>query len=301
MKKFLCLLVVCVMVVASSLAMAEPITIEVKFKVEMVDDLQNLLGGAVQAGDILTAEYTYESTTPDSNSLPTVGDYRYNTSPYGITVKSGNLTFQTNPANVDFLVEIINDNGTPTRDGYFVLSKNNLPVNNLVVDHISWQLDDPTATANTSEALPTDAPILTDWQSIFGLSITGHPVNNPGYDFFFIRAHAISAKKANVLTITPPSGTYVNTQRFDLVLIAETNEPDVSVTDVNLNGKNVTLPFNKCAHEGVTANGKTFRCPGLSGEFLGVGTNYLTATVTLGSGTQLSEKVTWEVKENKEP
>jgi hypothetical protein len=70
-----------------------------------------------------------------------------------------------------------------------------------VVEHISWQLDDPTLAALSSEALPVDAPVLADWQSFFGITITGCPAEDFNGVFcnslstFFIRAHVTSAIK----------------------------------------------------------------------------------------------------------
>jgi len=59
-------------------------------------------------------------------------------------------------------------------------------------NHIAWQLDGPTLNAISSEALPTVAPVLADWQSIFGLTIESRASYNTG---FFIRAHVTSAER----------------------------------------------------------------------------------------------------------
>lgn len=183
------------------------ITIKITAEVAYVDDYSNLLGGAIQVGDIISGEYTYDSATADSNSLPTVGDYWHDTAPYGIMINAGDFVFETDPNDVHFLVEIVNDHGNPPRDNYLLRSYNNLPISDEVkVDHISWQLDDPTLTALSSEELPTEPPNLEDWTSIFGLTITGC-VPDPyfpqdcGYDEFFIRAHVTSVQIADSDTV----------------------------------------------------------------------------------------------------
>jgi hypothetical protein len=162
-------------------------TILIKAKVTAVDDPSNLLGGTIHKGSKITGSYTYNKNTPDSNTFPEVGDYMHTTSPYGITLSSKGLTFQTDPNDVQFLVELVNDyNGL---DNYLLRSYNNLPLpNGVSVDHIAWQLDDPTMTALSSASL-IDAPVppvLKKWEDPFGLTIEG---TGPNGDTFFIRAH----------------------------------------------------------------------------------------------------------------
>lgn len=183
---------------------AEPITIEITAEVAYVDDPNNCLGGAISVGDTLTGSYTYESTVLDSNPIPTVGDYGHSTPPFGIRVTGGGFIFETDPDNVEFLVEICDNHGNPSSDNYLLRSYNNLPLSNgASVLHISWQLDDPICTALSSEALPTVPPVLTDWQSVFGLSIEGSCCHDLRCDFpeFFIRAHVTSAIPAPAATV----------------------------------------------------------------------------------------------------
>ena len=64
-------------------------------------------------------------------------------------------------------------NDLPWGDSYFFISFSNLALlNGTPVDYISWQLDDPTCNALSSDSLPTTAPVLDDWQSMFGLRIS---------------------------------------------------------------------------------------------------------------------------------
>jgi hypothetical protein len=113
---------------------------------------------------------------------------------------SGETVFRSDPDNVKFLVEIVNDHGVPPRDNYLLRSYNNIfDVSAGSDNHISWQLDDPTATAISSEELPIVAPNLADWDSIFGLTITSENLEN--WNSFFIRAHVTSS---NLCEEPPP-------------------------------------------------------------------------------------------------
>jgi hypothetical protein len=176
----------------SSVSAATLITINITAEVADIDDPDNMLGGAVEVGDTIKGSYTYDSTTPDSNPSSTVGDYNHSRSPNGIKLNVGEFLFRTAPNNVVFVVEIVNDHGDPASDNYLLRSYNNIS-DGPPVTHISWQLDDPTSTALSSTDLPTVPPVLTDWQSIFGLTIEGEdPEAGSGY---FIRAHVTSATK----------------------------------------------------------------------------------------------------------
>ena len=166
------------------------IKIEIRASVSLVDDPDNLLNNTVHPGDIITGVYSYNSFAVDSNPLPEVGDYRYTTAPNGIRLNVNGLTFATDPADVDFLLEVVNN--YQNLDNYLLISYNNLFAvsarGEFVMNTIDWQLDDPTQTALSSAALPRTPPILSDWQSIFGLTIF-----SSGDNHFLIRANVTSA------------------------------------------------------------------------------------------------------------
>lgn len=137
------------------------VTIAIEAVVDSVDDDAGYLEGKISPGNIITGYYTYESTTPDSIPAdPVVGHYWHSASPAGVSLSSGGFSFQTDPANVDFLIGIVN-NGTSggLHDGYWFTSYNNLPISNgRLVDLITWSLEDPTANAFSNDSLPTTPP-----------------------------------------------------------------------------------------------------------------------------------------------
>lgn len=173
-------------------AAAAVVSIDITADVALVDDPFGVLAGQVTVGQAITGRYRYDSTVPDTNPLPTVGDY-WQPAPYGLRVIAGNLAFFTVRVNNSFLIELVNDHGTPASDNYLLRSYNN-HCNNLSigVEHMAWQLDDPTLGALSSTVLPTTPPVLEDWQSIFGLTVEGFSIAQPEHRFF-IRAHVTSA------------------------------------------------------------------------------------------------------------
>ena len=169
-------------------AQAELITIAITATVDAMHDDGNYLEGKVHVGDSITGTYTYESTTPDTNPATDVGDYWHYSSPAGISLAVGGFNFKTDPANVKFLVEIVNNNGGI--DAFLVRSDNNLFLSNgTYVDCISWDLQDRTLTALSSDSLPTTAPVLSQWQTNFLTFGGGAGKSNS----FAIAAHVTSA------------------------------------------------------------------------------------------------------------
>jgi len=153
-------------------AAAEDITIALSADVATVSGCTDLFG--VAAGDTISATYTYDLTIASSGSASTVGDYWHYSGPYGIIADVGGTTFQTSTSAPEFLVELVNDHPAGSayaRDNYLLRSYVNEPIGDASVDHISWQLDDDTMTALDSIDLQTTAPVVADWQSVFGFNI----------------------------------------------------------------------------------------------------------------------------------
>jgi hypothetical protein len=162
------------------------ITIKIVAQVYFIHDPNNLLGGAIQVDDTITGKYTYNSRTPDSNPDPHWGEYRYTSSTFGIEINAGGLDFKTNPSDVDFLMGIGNDTqwSDDYVDYYGLASRNNLQLSNgMLVYEIYWILIDDTCTALTSDALPTTAPVLSDWIQPYGLYMSGWDPSDPGKQY----------------------------------------------------------------------------------------------------------------------
>jgi hypothetical protein len=103
---------------------------------------------------------TFNLGTPDTNDMAQVG----------MTVQTGGQTFRTNPSDVEFLVEIVDDYYS---DSYLVRSYRNLPTSEQIVEAIEWQIDDPGLTAHSSVALSATPPDLSRFNQWVGLQIRG--------------------------------------------------------------------------------------------------------------------------------
>ena len=194
---------------------AGTITIQITGTVAEVDDQAGLLGGAVAPSMPFTGFYTYDTLSLDTNADPTVGDYRSSVAPSGMKIHMGGFTFETDPAHLDLLLETVDRTG----DNYLLLSHNNLPASGLPVQSIAWQLDDPSGQAITGDAMPLTAPVLSQWTSIFGLTIDGEM--SPGGARYFIRGHVASAV---VVATPPPTGC---TEVFNCILNATPEQRDL--------------------------------------------------------------------------
>ena len=108
----------------------------------------------------------------------------------------------------------------------------------------------------------------------------------------------------STLTVFPPSGYHVTTQKLDVTLIAEA--PGLSVVGVTamLDGTDVSVPFMTLAIPGTLRSGlggETLRAPDVAGAYLGPGSHTFTAIVDLSDGSSLSDAVFWDGRENTEP
>jgi len=161
---FLATAILCGLVFSPTPTEGTLITIEIEAVVDSVWDEANYLEGGISPGDTITGTYTYDLLTADSEPLGYGGLYEHDNPPAGISLHGGGFDFRTDPDNVDFVVAILNDYPPFAKDQVWMTSYNNLPLSNgLAVDSISWQLDDPSATALDSTALPGGPLILDDW------------------------------------------------------------------------------------------------------------------------------------------
>jgi hypothetical protein len=151
------------------------LTFYITGRVTLFNDSGDVFGGQLGVGSQFTGHYTYDPKTTDSNAATDVGDYKHGIAGYGMTVKIKTWTFRTNPANVNYLYEVVNR----TTGGAMVMrSYNNVSGPSVTgIDHMSWQLDASSLRSNTpfvSDAILTQCPNLRLFTQSSGLTIDGH-------------------------------------------------------------------------------------------------------------------------------
>ena len=162
----------------------------VEFTAEVSDvvDSYGFMQGIVNIGDIVTGTYTYDTSTPDSSPFLGIGRYEYYTPPSGIFIHVGGFKSKTDPDNTDFVVTTENDayliNGT--RDSFRLENNNNLPFgSDIIIDMISLYLGVHNGNALSSDALPTVAPVVADWQ-LLRVYVGGYVPHIRPKGFYFI-------------------------------------------------------------------------------------------------------------------
>ena len=195
--------------------LTDSICVTIKADVAEVYDPGSVLNGAINPGDKISGTYIYNLYSPDEDPDPSTGRYHFTGAPVGIILNVNGLTFRTMPDSVNIFVEILNDvnvNGNPPSDHYTIESYINSfdkSVSPEANNTIAWQLEDTTANALSSDALPAGPPVLTDWQSVEGLTIES--LDNASGAFFFIRAHATSAYTCGQIPTDVPTSTLTST------------------------------------------------------------------------------------------
>lgn len=178
-------------------ANASEVSIRITAVVHDVYDTGNFLNGTINPGDTIVGHYVYDVNTPNTGSMPSVGDYWHTQPGQGMCLMVNGLRFRSDEQAPNFLIELVNNHGFRPSDNYVLHSYRNTfdlsvpdepwrPAEN----HISWQLDDPSALALNNVLLTGAPPVLSDWQSWIGLGIDSYA----GGGMFSIRAHVVTAE-----------------------------------------------------------------------------------------------------------
>jgi hypothetical protein len=193
-KKKITILAACILyglILSPPDAQAALVTIQIEAVVDSVMDDGGYLEGRIEPGDIMTGFYTYDSSVA---RLP--GErYEFDSPPSGVFLSVGGFDFQTDQSNVYFEMGIGND--LSWGDTYYFISFNNLALSNgTPVNYISWQLDDPSGNALSTDALPITSPVLEDWE--------GNRLRLEADRTYFIDAHVISVipEPATIILLT---------------------------------------------------------------------------------------------------
>lgn len=182
MKREIITIIICWLSFWALPAHAELITIQITGQVDSIYDPYGYFKGKIKVGDLVEGTYVYQSSTPDSDlSDPIKGTYYHYIPPAGISLSAGSVQFASDPFNLAF--EVFTRNNIDSGDDiYGFISHRNLSLSgNVYVETISWQLNDSTGTAFSTDALPLTAPVLENWDwnslhidTLRAFGISGH-------------------------------------------------------------------------------------------------------------------------------
>ncbi len=106
---------------------------------------------------------------------------------------------------------------------------------------------------------------------------------------------------AEILT-SPPTGTYVSTQRFDIAVVVNFDGATVTGATATFDGEDVSGFFNRCMLRGRALDGgRTFRCPDFAGRELTPGIHILEIRLDFSDGSSKTDRVAWNVMDVAEP
>jgi len=172
-------LVFCVvLLVAVPMAAAEMITFKFDGVIDVVDDENNVLDGAVQVGSPFTGVYTFDSDTADAWP-DDLQRGRYDSPGPTMNLTIGGLEVVVESGNAK--INVAND--FYGSDIYRVGGTQSFMAGDLVIQEMGFKLEDPTGSALDSDVLPVRPPNLTDYaQRWFG--ILGEKTGVGGFKFW---------------------------------------------------------------------------------------------------------------------
>lgn len=148
------------MLAATSFVSAQQVNYEISATVTYVDDMYNRLQGGLQIGQKISGTYNFETSIPDSDSLPEYAYYDMtNSQATGFDLVSGNLSFKSDPSQSSYMNVIHIGNNTP--DTMHIGTWGSRPLaNGTPVWDINIDLIDDSGNAFNNTELSATAPDL---------------------------------------------------------------------------------------------------------------------------------------------
>ncbi len=190
---------------------AEVVTINIEAEISDFHDLGDaIFGGAINEGDYMWGQLTYETTTPDLDGSFMYGLYDLSNTPYGMTLHTGSFTFMT-PSDGSFFIGINSYNNSMVYMGDGLPHSNGAPV-----DLLQWNILYETENTLLSDALPTTAPVLGDVGAGMDniITIQGYVSPTMGYSLLVSPTSAVLAPEPISSTLFLVGGAALGFRRF---------------------------------------------------------------------------------------
>jgi len=171
--RFVLLGVVLAFIVSATSAYAAPVSIGIRGVVNGLNDQAGLLSGKVAPGQVIEGVYTYDNAALPASPSSTQAWYGFSSSPFGMALFINGYHFRTDPANVQFGIQVHNDQGTTPQDEIGVYSSDNIfdivPAS-VGSTYMVWVVIDASAALLTDTSLPIGPLDLSLWP-VNGLQI----------------------------------------------------------------------------------------------------------------------------------
>jgi len=280
-------------------AFAAPLTIHVKAHVRHLNDPGNLLGNQLSVGQVIDAEYTYDTAVTDQDPNAMHGNFPQSSLQAKAKITAGTLTFETDPTPSSWFAEA---HAHPSefpgsywsyfRVNYFRIK----PLNNGArVDSIFIDFSDRNGYTPSSESILTTAPDLQRYTDK-SIDVFGGTDTNWYSVRFEIDSITVGGDDSNgPIKVSPLSGSFLRMQRFDAAVLLPPGTAPMSV-QTTVNG--MPGPFNiqqSCFPTPPNSQGRpALFCPDAAWRLMD-GTNHIEWRIQLMDGTMLEKSVDWEV------
>ncbi|GFE90277.1 hypothetical protein [Steroidobacter agaridevorans] len=236
------LLAASLLTAAGAASAGEFVTVEIKGRVQGLYDPDNVLGGQVTEGQLVTGEYKYDIHTPDQAVSPYSGGYHMPDATMKLVV--GSLVFQSAaeaPFGMVSRAASVAAIGGESPPEFRVMSYTNQPLpNGATVERFEFEFRDSTGQQPATDALPSAAPNLHsfDYHSAF---VYGE-LNGHSYSMRVEIESTYSDGMTSDLVISPGKSTFVSGQRFDVALVLPAGSQIAHAT-ASLDGQPLPMSF----------------------------------------------------------
>lgn len=279
---------------ASAPAMAETVRVRITARVIQVTDHGSVLQGKIVVGSRMTGTYVYSTTTPNNSQNPEVGIYQPFANEARMRFVAGGFVFENNQPTqgMNIFVDPQDNFGSGT---FLMSSFDNKPLSSGVnVSDISFRFNGSGNMTQTT-ALPAVVPDLMGY-------FTKEVIIGGGSGLsFLVNARIESAELvvADVLQVSPASGSFLPNQQFDAALTLPRNSTVVNVI-AKANGAPLPIgypgyctlvpPANSAAQPAVL-------CPGADAVLPQAAGAPIEWTVELSNGSILTETSNWTLQQ----
>ncbi len=269
----------------TSLQLASPptrFTYRVSAIVDNVQDWDNTLAGRVEHNQLISAEFTYDTTTPNSSPVPESGIYQHEPGMGALGVTMGGIVLTSDPLvpGPDVLIE-----NSDWSDSIHVLGNLLSSDPSLYGGAASLEFFGPDYVLS-SIALPTDALDLTDWD------MANLMVNGSNWQ---VEARIVSVERVALPAVEsfPESGKVHPMQNVDVALRVNNDAEVVGITGTR-NGQDFSFALWDCTILPKTDATQSVICPTMTWDLVD-GFNVVQFQLQMSDGSVLTKEVTWQL------